>query len=181
MAISDVVFGKVLPEKAAGGFSGIGQFVLCGNAEKKFAFGVVGVFTGTVADGPGFLDVVGDGGGSGPDVAIAGDVAAVVEVVEDAELAGEFVLIRGDVFTVHGYFGVAVGFGEVAKELIVGAIFLDDVNDVVNLVFAGGEWYAINVALGGIGFGDESGVRSEILFEVLKGMRASEPLVIAGL
>ena len=107
----------------------------------------------TIADGPGFFDVVGDGGGSGPDVAVARNVAAVVEIVEDAELASELVLVGGDVLAVHGEAWIAVGFGKIAEDLIVGAIFLEDVNNVMDFVFAGGEGDVIDVALRGIGLG----------------------------
>ncbi len=68
---------------------------------------------------------------------IAGDFAGVVEVVEHAELQRQLVNVGRDRFAVHGEFGIAVADGlavllEVAEDLIVGAILLDDVDDVLD-------------------------------------------------
>src|SRR5262249_33222360 len=93
---------------------------------------------------------VGNGGGGGPDVAVAGDVATVVEIVENAELAGELGLVWRDVFAIHGEGGSNVRALGVAKDLIVGAVFLDDVNHVMNFVFAGGEGDTIAVTARGV-------------------------------
>ena len=51
---------------------------------------------------------------------------------------------------------------EIAEELIVGAIFLDDVDDMLDFVFAGGEGDLIGVALGGVGGGGLRGPGGEI-------------------
>src|SRR6202008_3579185 len=85
------------------------------------------------------------------------NIATVIKIVEHAELPGEFVLIRSDVLTVHGQPGIPVRSRDVTEDLIVSAIFLDDVDDVANPVFAGGEGHAITVAASGIGFGDLRG------------------------
>ena len=82
---------------------------------------------------------------------VAGDVAAVVEIVENPELPRQLVLIGSDLLAVHGERWIAVGFGEIAEHLIVGAIFLNDVDHMMNFIFVRGEWNAVDIALGGIG------------------------------
>ena len=145
---------KVFPEITTGGLSRIGHFIFDGNPAQQRAFGIVSVFVAAIADGPSLRDVVGNGGRGGPDVSVAGDIAAIVEIVQDPELAREFVLIRGDVSTVHGERRIAVRFRDVAEDLIVRPIFLDDVDDVVNRVLAAGERNAIAVTASCVGLQD---------------------------
>ena len=45
-------------------------------------------------------------------------------------------LVGRDVRAIHRQRGIAVADADVAEELIVGAIFLDDVNHVVNRILA---------------------------------------------
>ena len=85
-------------------------------------------------------------------MAVTGDVAAVVKIVEDAKLFCEGMLVRSDVRPVHGEGGIAVADSEVAKNLIVGAVFLDDVDDVLDFVFAGREGNSVGIAAAGIAF-----------------------------
>src|SRR5208337_1462853 len=93
---------------------------------------VVTALLAAIVDRPGPLVVVGVDGGGGPDVPVAGNFATVVEVVKDAELPRQFVLVGRDVFAIHHQRGIAVGLADVAEELVVGAVFLDDVDDVLN-------------------------------------------------
>src|SRR5271157_1454406 len=122
VTIGNAVPSEILPEEATGGLACIREFVLRGDAAEELAFGIVGMLAPAIGDGPGFLDIVGDGSGSGPDVAVAGDVTAIVEIVENAELPGQGMLIGSDVFAVDGERRIAVGFGEIAEDLIVGAV-----------------------------------------------------------
>ena len=154
VAITDAVRGEILPEIAAGRLAGVGQFVFHGNSFQKFAFGVVGMFVAAIADGNGLGDVIGNGRRSGPDVAVAGNFAAIVEVVEHAKLLGQRVLVRSDVRAIHGDGRVAVADAEIAEDLIVGAVFLDDVNHVADFVFAGREGNAIGIAAAGVTIGE---------------------------
>ena len=96
------------------------------------ALEIVGALVAAIADRPGFLVVVAGGGGGGPDVAVSGDFSTVVEIVEHAELQGELVLVGRDVGAVHGERAVAVADFQVAEDLIVGAIFFDDVDHVLD-------------------------------------------------
>ena len=102
-------------------------------------------------------------------MAVAGDVAGVVEIVEDAELASEFVLVGSDLFAVHGDGGVAVGVREIAEDLIVGTVFLNDVDHVADFVFAGSEPDAVGVALRSVGVGDLNGPGAEIITQLGEG------------
>jgi len=85
-------------------------------------------------------------------VAVAGDVTAIIEIIKNTKLARELVLIRRDIRAIHGDGRVAVGFLDIAKNLIVGAILLDDVNDVANFVVTSGEGNVIGIALRGVCF-----------------------------
>ena len=67
-----------------------------------------------------------------PLVAVPGISAGGVEVVEENELGGELAVIGRDVFTEHDERRIAVASGEISKQLIVGAVLLDDVHDVLD-------------------------------------------------
>src|SRR5262249_14218134 len=132
MAIGDAMRGESFPEITAGGFSSVWKIVVSGDAVQESAFGIVSMFVTAIGDGPGLCDIVGDGSGIGPDVAIAGDVATVVEIVENAELFSELVQVRSDVLAVHSERWVGFTEADVAENLIEGAIFLNHVNDVMD-------------------------------------------------
>src|SRR5215468_9155148 len=102
VAIGDAVRREILPKIAAGGLASVGQIIAGRDSAEELAFGVVGVLLAAVANRPRFFDVIGDGSGCGPDVAVAGNVTGIVEVIENAELAGEFVFIGSDFFAIEG-------------------------------------------------------------------------------
>ena len=89
-----------------------------------------------VADHPAALFVIGGHGGVAPTVAVHADLAVAVEVVEQDEIAGELVVVGRDLFAIHANARVAVASGfaggvfEVAEDLVVGAVLLDDVENV---------------------------------------------------
>src|SRR5438445_9488242 len=112
------------------------------------------MYGAAVGDRPGFADVIGDRGGSGPHVAVTGNLAAVVEVVEDSKLTSELVLVGRDVLAIHRQRRIAIAGAKITEDLVVRAIFFDDVNDVVNFVLAGGEANAIGITARGVGFGN---------------------------
>src|SRR5882762_10977644 len=112
------------------------------------------MFASAVGDRPGFADVIGDRGGSGPHVAVTGNLAAVVEVIEDSKLTSELVLVGRDVLAIHRQRRIAIAGAEITEDLVVRAIFFDDVNDVVNFVLAGGEANAISITAHSVGFGN---------------------------
>ena len=109
--------GSVLPEEAGGR-----------NGES------VGHIPGVAARGAGkgALHVIADEALHQPLVAVEADGAAGVEVVERHVAFGQGVVIGGDVAAVHGELGVAIAAAEVAEHLVVGAVFLDDEEDVLD-------------------------------------------------
>src|SRR5271168_3875830 len=72
-------------------------------------------------------------------MSVAGNFSAVVEIVEHAELRGQLVLVGRDLGAVHGEGGVAVANPQVAENLIVGAVFFYDVDDVLDRILAASE------------------------------------------
>src|SRR6266436_2963612 len=119
--------------------------------------------------GPELGYVIGNGGGSGPHVAITGNVATIIEIIEHAVLTSELVLIGRDVLPVHRQGWIAIAGAEITENLVVGAIFSDDVDDVPDLVLTGGEADAVGIAAGGVGFGDLLRERRQICRQVCKG------------
>ena len=85
-------------------------------------------------------------------MAVAGNVSTVIEIVEDTELTAELVLIGRDLFAIHRQGWVAIAIAEIAEDLVVSAIFSNDVDDVPDLVLAGGEVDAVGVAAHGVDF-----------------------------
>ncbi len=65
-------------------------------------------------------------------MAVAGNFSAIVEIIKHAELQRELVLIGRDVGAVEGDGGIAVADFQVAENLIVSAVFFDDVDDVLD-------------------------------------------------
>src|SRR6185437_7462988 len=105
---------------------------------------VVGALAAAVLLLPGLVEVIGANGGVGPDMAFAGDSAGVVKIIEHAVLQGELVLIGRDGCAVHGQSGIAIAdrpavLLEIPEDLVVGAVFLDDVDHVLDGVAAAGE------------------------------------------
>ena len=71
-------------------------------------------------------------GRGAPLVAVGAEDAGAVGVVEQDELADELVLIGSDLVAEDAEVWIAVAFLDVAEDLIVGAILLDDVDDVLD-------------------------------------------------
>ena len=138
--------------------------------ERKFfghaAAGIVGALLAAIGDGPGFLVVVAGGGGGGPEVAVAGNFSAVVEIVEHSELQREFVLVGRDVGAVHGERWIAVADGQIAEDLIVGAIFFQHVDHVADGILSAGEFKLAAIGVDEIVFFDLARVGGEILVDV---------------
>ena len=122
--------------------------------QRKFvgdcALKIIDALLAAIADLPGLLVVVASDGGIRPVVAVAGDFPAVVEIIKHSELQRQFVLVGSDVRTVHGERRIAVPtfrlYFQVAQNLIVGAIFFENVNHVANRIGA-----AMKLDLDGIG------------------------------
>jgi hypothetical protein len=59
-------------------------------------------------------------------MAVERDCAAGIEVVEENEMLGQGVMIRCNIAAVHDELLVSIAFRNVAENLDVGAVFLDD-------------------------------------------------------
>ncbi len=139
VAVGESVVGDVVPEKAGGGIVDIGLIVF----ERKFvgdgALEIIGSLFAAIGDLPGFFVVVAGDGGGGPEMAVAGNFSAVVEIVEHAELQRQLVLVGRDVGAIHGEGRIAVAGLQIAENLVVGAVFFDDVDHVLDGILAAGE------------------------------------------
>src|SRR5579859_601081 len=134
-----MITSEVVPENSCARIVHVGLIVV----ERKFfgdlALKVVGALLAAVGDLPCFFVVVGGDRCSGPDVSVAGDLSAVVEIVEHAKLSRQCVLIGRDVFAVKSERGIAVSNFQIAEDLIEGAILFHHVNHVLDGILAGGE------------------------------------------
>ena len=144
MVIGLAVRGQIAPEITAGRLVHIGNLLQQRIVVGDCALVVVGALAAAITLRPGLFQIVGTDARRGPDVPVAGNFTGIEEVVEHAKLQGELVLVGRDAFAEHGYFRIAIAHRlsipfEVTKNLIVGAVFLDDVNHVVNAIlrFAG--------------------------------------------
>jgi hypothetical protein len=165
-AIGQAAFREVVPEEAGAGIVDVGDSLLQREFIGHAAAGIVGPLLAAIADGPGLLVVVGGGGGGRPDVAVAGNFSAVVEVVEHSELQGQLVLVGRDVFAVHGQRWVAIAHGQIAEDLIVGAIFFQNVDHVADGILSARRIRTCRHRSGKIVFFDLLRVGGQILVDV---------------
>ena len=85
-----------------------------------------------IAQRPDPLDEIGGISPHRPFVAVGADLALDVEVVQQHELAGQGVVVGRDRLGKQAEVRIAVAFLHVAEDLVVGAVFLDDVDDVLD-------------------------------------------------
>src|SRR5438874_13711104 len=89
-----------------------------------------------VGGDPGTLGVIGGDGGISPTVSVHADLAVAIEVVQQDVLAGELMVIGRDAVTVDGEIGITIarwfagGITKIAEDLVVGAVFFDDIKDI---------------------------------------------------
>ena len=115
-AIGQAVAGAGVPEVARRGVGEVAVVV------------VVDARAARVGQGPVPGDVVGVVRHRRPGVAVGRDVAVAVEVVEQDELLGQLVVVGRDLAAEHHQRRVAVAPGDVAEDLVVGPVLLDDVD-----------------------------------------------------
>ena len=107
----------VVPEEAA---RGVGQRVVA----------VVGVAADEAAEVA--FEVVGGVGLGRPGVAVGRKHARTIEVVEQDKLLRQGMLVRCDRARKQHQRRVAVALGHVAENLVIGSVFLDDVDDMLD-------------------------------------------------
>src|SRR5258705_11029412 len=100
---------------------------------------------------------------------VAGDIAAVIEIIEHAKLFRQGMLVRSDFCSVQGDGWVAVADPEIPEDLVERAVFLNDVNHVANLVFTGSKRNTIGISAGGVSIRCLFRVSGQIRCKVLQG------------
>src|SRR5581483_4419004 len=100
--------GEIVPDEAGAGSIDVGFAQFERNLIGDGSPVIVSMLFPAISDLPGLLVVVAGDGGIRPIMAIAGHLAAVVEVVEHAKFECEFVLVGSDVGTIHGERSIAI-------------------------------------------------------------------------
>ena len=127
-AVADRCFTAAVPEVAAGRTS-----------DRRRAFRrirepprrLLGVLAAPAIDQrPDLFDVIGGVGGHAPFVAVGAYLAVNIEIVQEHELPGQRVVIRGNALGKNAQPRLAVALRNIAENLVVGAVFLDDVDAV---------------------------------------------------
>ena len=72
-------------------------------------------------------------------MAIGRNISAVVKVVQDPELQGQLVFVGSNARSVHSQRGIAVARSQVAEDLVVGAVFFQNVDDVPDWIPSAGK------------------------------------------
>ena len=126
----------IRPKVAGAGLIDIRLALLQGNAFSHTALVVVRVLIAAIADLPGLLGIVAGDGGHRPNVTISGNLAAVIEVVQNTELASQLMLVGCDGFPVHAQRRIAIARFQVAKNLVIGTVLFDDIDDVLDGILA---------------------------------------------
>src|SRR5580700_3874907 len=80
VAEADVIASKVVPQKAGCGIVYVRHVEIERKLVGHLSLKIVGAFFAAISDLPGFLVVVGSNRRGGPEMAIAGDLPAVVEI-----------------------------------------------------------------------------------------------------
>ena len=74
-------------------------------------------------------------------MSVTGDFAAVIKIVQHSKLQRQLVQVGRDIGAVHGQRRIAIAYFlavefQVAENLIVGAVFLEDVDHMTNRIRA---------------------------------------------
>ena len=117
----------------------------------------------------------------GPGVAVGAVRPADVSVVEQGELAGELAVVGHDRLAQAAQLRVAVALRQVAEDLVVGAVLLDDVEDVLDPAVVDLQRRPAGVGLPPVVPRDELGLAGEVGREVDDGDRALEVVGVARL
>ena len=129
-AIADARLAAAVPQVSAGG-----------NGDGRVAFGrILEAGKGLLAvhvpvpidQRPNLLDIIGRIGGRAPFVAVGTDFAVDVEIVQEHELPGQGVMIGRDALRKDAKVRIAVALADVAEYLVVGPVFLDDIDAMLD-------------------------------------------------
>src|SRR5215469_16936326 len=85
-----------------------------------------------VSSGPKSRDIIGSGGSHGPEVAVGTNVSVDEKIVVEDKIPRQSVMVRSIGFSKQNQARVPVPLWYIAEHLIVGAIFFQDVENVLN-------------------------------------------------
>ena len=127
---------QVAPDVSAGRLVHVGNLLQQRIAVRHHALEIVRALAAAIVLLPGLLQIIRADGRIRPHVPIARHLARIEEVIEHAELQRQLVLVGSNRLAIHGQAGIAISHRlsvllQIAKNLIVGAILLDDVDDVL--------------------------------------------------
>ena len=117
----------------SGLFGPVPKIATGGHGDGEAALRRVGPFAAFVvpiAEMPGLFHKVAGVGPHAPFVTGSADLGIAIGIVEGHKLAGDGVLVGSYAFTKNSDRRIAITRLEIAKHLVVGAVFLDDVEDV---------------------------------------------------
>ena len=123
-AVADAGLPGTIPEVAAGG-----------RGEVEVAFGgvrILLVLVVAVGQRPGFFDEVAGIGTHRPFVPVGADFALDVEIIEQDELAGQFMVVRRDALGKKTERRIAIALRKIPENLIVGPVLFDDVEAILD-------------------------------------------------
>ncbi len=86
----------------------------------------------SIIHGPHLFDEIRRIRGHTPFVAVRADLALDIEIVEQNEVSSELMKIRGNPLREQAKFGVPIPLGHIAEDLVVGPVFLDDIQAVLD-------------------------------------------------
>ena len=129
-AIAHARLAAAVPEVAAGG-NGDGRRAFGRILEA--ADGILAVLAPVPIDlRPDLLDIIGRIGRHAPFVAVGADFAVNIEIVQEHELPGQGVMIGRDPLGKNAKRRIAVALADIAEDLVVGPVFLDDIDAMLD-------------------------------------------------
>ncbi len=130
---------RIAPHISARRLDNVRNLLLDGIPVRHHPFVVICPLPAAIVLLPGFLQVIRPDRRIRPHMPVARDLTRIEEVVQHAKLQRQLVLVRGDAFAIHGQARVAVAHRlpillQVAEELVVGPVLLDDVNHMLDWI-----------------------------------------------
>ena len=101
----------------------------------EIAFAGIGIFAApimAVAERPEFFDKIRGIRAHAPFMAVGAHLALDIKIVEQHEFARELVVVGRDFFTEQTQARIAVALRQIAQDLVVGAVLLDDVDAILD-------------------------------------------------
>ena len=117
--VTDIVSLAQVPEESG--------FII---GDGSVAFRIIISPAASVAGGPGFFEVIGGVGAKAPVVSVSAHFAVHIEVVKQDEFLCQLMLIGGHLSSKKQQTRIPVSSGHVCEHLVIGAVFLDDIENI---------------------------------------------------